>query len=205
MTSKRNILVPALLIAALGLTRLLVGVMPNGFSAIYALAFCGAVYFRGAVAWWLPFGTLVASDIILNVFFYAEPVIGPWTFVSYGAFALIILIGRQFKTSDSWLKLLSGGLMGAVLFYLITNTFSWMENIAYAKSFAGWIQALTVGEPGYPPTWVFFRNSLLSGGLFTGLFVGSMKLAEAAETKEATKPEEEAAETPEAEPENGNA
>ena len=198
-------MVPALLILALGLTRLLVGVMPNGFSAIYALAFCGAVYFRGAVAWWLPFGTLVVSDIILNVFFYDEPVIGPWTFISYGAFALIIWIGRQFKSSDSWLKLLSGGLLGAVLFYLITNTFSWMENPAYAKSFAGWIQALTVGEPGYPPTWVFFRNSLLSGGLFTGLFVGSMKFSEAAETKEETSPEEEPAEVPEAEPEQGNA
>jgi len=33
--------------------------------------------------------------------------------------------------------------------------------------------------PGYPPTWEFFRNSLLSGGLFTALFVASEKLASA--------------------------
>ena len=44
------------------------------------------------------------------------------------------------------------------------------------KTFLGWIQALTVGTPGWPHTWEFFRNTLLSGGLFTGLFAGAMKL-----------------------------
>jgi len=31
--------------------------------------------------------------------------------------------------------------------------------------------SLTTGLPGLPPTWEFFRNTLLSGGLFTALFV----------------------------------
>ena len=44
----------------------------------------------------------------------------------------------------------------------------------------GWFQALTRGLPEYAPTWTFFRNTLLSGGLFTGFFVGAMKLTESA-------------------------
>jgi hypothetical protein len=43
---------------------------------------------------------------------------------------------------------------------------------------------LTKGTQGYPQTWEFFRNTLLGGGLFTGLFVGAMKLSEALETEE---------------------
>ena len=49
----------------------------------------------------------------------------------------------------------------------------------------GWIWALTKGASGWPETWTFFRNTLLSGGLFTGLFVAAMKLNDAAEAKEA--------------------
>jgi hypothetical protein len=65
----------------------------------------------------------------------------------------------------------------------------------------GWIQALTTGLPGYPPTWTFFRNTLLSGGLFTGLFVGAMKLTAAREPQEETEPEP----AEEAEPEESKA
>jgi hypothetical protein len=72
---------------------------------------------------------------------------------------------------------------------------SWLTDPHYAKTLAGWIQALTVGTPGWPHTWEFFRNTLMSGGLFTGLFAGAMKLGEAAEEQE----EEE--EAPESEPE----
>ena len=72
--------------------------------------------------------------------------------------------------------------MGAILFYFITNTASWLNNPDYAKTLAGWIQALTTGLPNFPSTWEFFRNTLLSGGLFTGLFVGAMKLTAPAES-----------------------
>jgi hypothetical protein len=66
----------------------------------------------------------------------------------------------------------------------------------YAKTLAGWLQALTSGIPGYPPTWTFFRNTLLSGGLFTGLFAGALKLTEAPEPAEEKEPEEAPAEEP---------
>ena len=48
------------------------------------------------------------------------------------------------------------------------------------------MQALTVGLPGFPPTWLYGLQSLLGTGLFTGLFAGAMKWSEALD---ATEPE----------------
>jgi hypothetical protein len=62
------------------------------------------------------------------------------------------------------------------MFYLITNTFSWLSDPGYVKNLAGLIQSLTVGLAQYSatPTWMFFRNSLASDLIFTGLFVVCM-------------------------------
>jgi hypothetical protein len=69
--------------------------------------------------------------------------------------------------------LLPASLAGSVLFYVITNAFAWLSDPGYAKNFAGLVQALTVGLPQYSatPSWMFFRNSVLSDLLFTGLFM----------------------------------
>ena len=73
----------------------------------------------------------------------------------------------------------------------------------YAKTLAGWIKALSIGTDGWPYTWEFFRNTLMSGGLFTGLFVGAMKLTEAPEPEPV--PEEDAAPAEQPEPEETKA
>lgn len=170
------------------------GMMPENFSAAYALAFCGGLYFAGAMAWWLPIGTLLVTDILLNVFYYHAPVFNGYMLVNLLAFVGIVALGRRFSPRMSWWKLLGGGLLGAIVFYLVTNTASWLYNPQYPKTFAGWIQALTTGIPGFPPTWAFFRHTLMSGGVFTGLFVGAMKLSEAAESAKEKKSEEPAEE-----------
>ena len=46
-------------------------------------------------------------------------------------------MGRLFSPRANFVKLLGGGLLGAVLFYLITNTASWINDPAYAKTLAG--------------------------------------------------------------------
>ena len=97
------------------------------------------------------------------------------------AFAGIIWIGTWFQKKNSLVSLIGGGILGAIVFYVVTNFASWLYDPAYPKTLAGLFQALTSGVPGLPPTWTFFRNTLLSGGLFTGLFAGAMKLTEAAE------------------------
>jgi hypothetical protein len=94
------------------------------------------------------------------------------------------------------------------MFYLITNTAAWLfnpfNNPEYTKDLAGWLIALTKGTSGYPTTLEFFRNTLISGGLFTGLFAGALKLT-TAESAEEKKVEEEPVEEPEGEEGPGEA
>jgi len=170
------------------------GLMPENFSAAYGLAFCAGVFFPGRLAWILPLGTLLVTDILINAHYGAEFING-YMLANYAAYVAIIGLGRCYTARSSWTALLGGGLAGAILFYLITNTAAWLQNPEYAKTLAGWIQALTVGTPYWPHTWEFFRNTLTSGGLFTGLFAAAMKLAPAPE------PQAEEAPEPEAEPE----
>jgi len=181
------------------------GLMPPNFSAVYGLLFCAGVYFSARMAWWLPLGVLFLTDVLLNTFYYRVPVLDLFSAINYLAYAAIILVGRRFSTKSSWVSLLAGGVVGAILFYVITNTVAWLfnpyGNPEYTRNLAGWITALTRGTAGYPQTWEFFRNTLLSGGLFTGLFAGAMKLAAALEPKEqeAEAPAEEAEPAPDAE------
>ena len=177
------------------------GLLPWNFSAFYALAFCGGVFLPRRLAWWLPLVTLAITDVLLN-FWHTSKGYNAWQpeiLFNYVAAAAIIWLGTRYSPRSAWWKLVCGGLLGAIIFYLITNTASWFlnpfNNPEYVKTLHGWLIALTKGTAGYPETWQFFRNTLLSGGLFTALFAGAMKLAEAAE------PAEEKEEEPEAEPE----
>jgi hypothetical protein len=199
-------LLPVVFIVVLALSRI-PQLLPPNFSAIYAFVFCAGVYFRGATAWWLPLATMLATDVALNVFYYHVAPFGLDLLPNYAAYAGIIGLGKGFGRRAPLLKLLLGGLLGAVIFYLVTNTLAWLQDPAYAKTIAGWIQALTIGHPDiHPSTWEFFRNTLLSTGLFTALFAGAEKLtatdeSPADKTAGAREPEAE----PEAEPEEAEA
>jgi len=60
-----------------------------------------------------------------------------------------------------------------------------VERSRLRENLAGLIQALTVGLPQYSatPSWMFFRNSLISDLLFTLLFVFSMNFGRSAENR----------------------
>jgi len=175
------------------------GLFPLNFSAFYGLAFCAGAFFPRTVRWWFPLGTLLVTDIALNLYYYFALGISSFKatqLINYAAFAGIIWLGTRFNSKSSFLKLLTGGMVGAVLFYLVTNTASWLfnpfNNPEYTKDLTGWLIALTKGTSGHPTTLEFFFNTLSSGGLFTGLFAGALKLT-AAEPETEKETEEEPA------------
>lgn len=148
------------------------------FSPLMAIAFCGAVYFRNRWMWLVPFVALILSDIYINNF-YAREYGMHWPTAGFVVralcFAAAIGLGAWVSKRKSWLWLLNGSLLGAVVFYLLTNTQSWFSDPYYAKTLAGWWQALTVGHPEFPPTIYFFRNTLFGDLMFTGFFAGVME------------------------------
>ena len=101
---------------------------------------------------------------------------------NYPLFVGMIWFGHRIGPRASFPKMLGGGLLSAIVFYLVGNTLSWLQIPDYAKTFAGWIQALWTGLPGLPPTWEFFRNTLLSSGFFTALFTVAAKMTASEES-----------------------
>lgn len=154
----------------------------SNFAPLAAIALCGAVYFPTKLKFALPLAALFLSDIVLNMH-YSAPLLAPEIVCRYLALGLVGWLGLAVANNPSWKTLLPASLAGSTLFYLITNVFSWLSEPGYVKNFAGFIQALTIGLPQYSatPTWMFFRNSVVSDLLFTGLFVLCMNFVHSSE------------------------
>ncbi len=208
MLEKRNVWLPVVLMIVFAITRW-PGLMPPNFSAAYALVFCAGVFFRNRLGWWVPLVIMALTDIALNFFYYRPRGWGGfqiYQLMNYAAYAAIFLLGRRFKPNANFLSMVGGGLFSAVLFYVITNTAAWFFNPfgngEYHHDWNSWLLAMTLGTGQWPDTWMFFRNTLLSSGLFTALFAAAMKVSErmesAAEKKAANAPAE--SEVPDAEP-----
>ncbi|MGB8166367.1 MAG: DUF6580 family putative transport protein [Chthoniobacteraceae bacterium] len=148
----------------------------HNFAPVAAVALCGAVYLPRRVAMILPLAMLFASDVILNVFHYHQPLFTFDILPRYAALALISAIGFALRGRTRLPGLLAASVAGSLLFYIISNTGSWIYEPAYTKDFAGWTQALTTGLPGFPSTWWFYRHTLLGDVTFTLLFAGCMAL-----------------------------
>ncbi|HEY1582772.1 MAG TPA: DUF6580 family putative transport protein [Chthoniobacterales bacterium] len=150
----------------------------SNFAPLAAIALCSAVYFPRRYKFTVPFAALLLSDVALDLYYHAS-LLDPLVFCRYIAFGLVGLLGLAISRRPSLKTVLPASLAGSVLFYAISNAFSWLSDPGYAKDFAGLIQALTVGLPQYgaTPTWMFFRNSLASDLFFTLLFVGCMNFS----------------------------
>lgn len=150
------------------------------FAPLMALGFCGAVYLQDRRLWAVPFVALLASDLYLDSYYsatFGESWTWPSAVLRLVCFAAALPLGRAVAARKSWLTLGAGALTASFIFYGLTNTDAWLRDPYYPASVTGWVQALTVGRPEFPPTWMFFRNTLASDLLFTGLFAFTLELA----------------------------
>jgi hypothetical protein len=154
----------------------------SNFAPLAAIALCSAAYFPKKYKFSVPLITLFISDAVIN-FRYGAPLLDPQILVRYFALAVVGGLGVLLQYRASLKTLLPASIVGSTIFYAITNAFSWLSDPGYAKNLGGLIQALTVGLPQYSatPSWMFFRNSLISDLLFTLLFVISMNFGRSAE------------------------
>jgi hypothetical protein len=190
-SSQGHILLGALIVAVALYRVVSASIFPDlpNFSPVMAIALCGGLFLPGAVAWILPAAVLVLSDVALSVVL-GYPVLSAGQVAAWACVAVAIISGRLLASRGGfqWLSF-AGVLVGnALFFYLVTNTVSWAVEPAYAKSFAGWFQSVTVGLPGLPPTWTFFRNALAGDVLFSALILGVKLMAEGTLTVRASSP-----------------
>jgi len=154
---------------ALGLAGGHAGFLSN-FSPLAAIALCGGIYLPRRMAVLVPLGALFVSDLFLNRH-YGCALVSVEMISRYLALGASIGIGFALRDRARLGTVLPASLLGSLIFYVVTNTSSWLASPGYAKSLSGWLQALTTGLPGYAPTWMFLRATVVSDLLFSALFV----------------------------------
>jgi len=201
------------------------GLLPSNFSAVYALMFCAGAFFprRAGLLW--PLAVVLVTDVVLNLHYQRTRGWPVWSGLSllalsfnYLGYVALYWAGRGTRPlaeylrrslgsaggTARWLMLSLGGFASALLFYVITNTASWLfnpfQNPEYTRDLAGWIIALTLGTKNLPQTWEFFRNTFLSSGLFAALFAGAWELTASESPADKGVSAEHEPETPAAEP-----
>jgi hypothetical protein len=159
----------------------------SNFAPLAAIALCSAAYFPKKYKFSVPLVTLFISDAVIN-FRYGAPLLDPQILIRYAALALVGCIGVFLQNRASLKTLLPASVVGSTIFYVVTNAFSWLSDPGYAKTFAGLVQSLTTGLPQYSvtPSWMFFRNSLISDFVFTLLFLICMNLGRSTEKSPAS-------------------
>lgn len=155
----------------------------SNFAPLAAIALCSAAYFPARLKFTLPLGALLVSDLVLNAH-YGASLFDAHVICRYLALTIIGAAGVLLQDRASLKTLLPATLGASTVFYAITNAFSWLSDPGYVKNFAGLVQALTFGLPQYSatPTWMFFRNSLVSDLGFTCLFVLCVHFSRQAES-----------------------
>jgi hypothetical protein len=154
----------------------------SNFAPMAAIALCAAAYFPGKYRFSVPMIALLVSDIVLNTF-YGFSLFSPFVLSHYVGFALVGALGLLLRNHASANTMLPASIAASVLFYVVTGIVSWFFDPGYTKNLAGLFQSLTVGVAAYSatPSWMFFRNSVVSDLLFTGLFILCMHWGRASE------------------------
>ena len=149
-----------------------------GFSPLAAVALCAGAFLPRRLALAVPLGILFLSDVVINAH-YGASFFGASILARYVLLALLVgagLVLRLQPGGRSFGGVLAATLAGSVFFYAASNAFAWLGSAQYPQTAAGLWQALTVGLPGFPPSYVFFRNELVSDALYSMVFVACVRL-----------------------------
>jgi hypothetical protein len=120
---------------------------PPNFTPIGALALFGGVYFSRKIALILPLAAMIISDMFIG--HYESKLM----FFVYGSLLLYVILGFWLKKQKKWYMISGGAILGAILFFLVTNFAVWLFTPWYSKTFFGIIQCYLMALP-------FFRNTL---------------------------------------------
>ncbi len=144
---------------------------PN-FQPLAALFFCGAMMTKGWRSWAIPFSVWLVTyplpAILMNNSSYLN--LGG-VVTTAAAFVVVYFIGKSMSSSHLAITL-SGSVVSALVFHLITNLVAWFGSPLYPQSMEGIIQSIWTGPVGSPiPSWVFLRNMVAANLLFTAIFL----------------------------------
>lgn len=158
-------LIVLLFIAAIAAWRVMVGTGENtamaNFTPIGAMALFGGAYFTRMKSFVFPLLALWLSDIVLNRVFIGEWVIFYDGFLwVYGAFALMVLVGKWMQANKSVTRFVGSSLAIVFIHWIVTDIGVWLSSPLYPLTFEGFILCLIAAIP--------FELNLLGGTLIYG-------------------------------------
>lgn len=156
-------------------------ILPN-FQPVTALAlFAGSLFFANKKFGLLvPVSAMLFSDLLLH--FFSQSLFGFYIgfhesmVAVYLSLAIVSLFGMKFVGNKKISSIFTGSIIGALIFFIITNFSSWLfspdiTNLPYTKDFAGFIRCYTEALP-------FFRNTLYSSVIYSLVMFGAYNIAE---------------------------
>jgi hypothetical protein len=144
---------------------------PPNFAPIGGMALFGAAYYaRRCWAFVIPIVTMWLSDLALNNVVYGQYFDGFVWFYSgslftYGAFALIALLGLRTLKRVRIPALLLSAVGASVVFFLVSNFGVWWSSGMYPHTAGGLWTCYAAGLP-------FFQNTLAGDLVYTALLFG---------------------------------
>lgn len=143
----------------------------HNFTAVGAVGLFGAFYYRKQIwAFLLPLISMWISDLMLNNWVYSAYHEGFVWFTSkmlyvYFGFIGLVLVGHAIIKKLNGSRIFVASILGTIVFFLVTNFGSFMQDPIYPKTAEGLILAFTAGLP-------FFWNTLLSNLVYSSVFFG---------------------------------
>ena len=149
-TLKREIF-PISLILILAFARLIPH--PPNFTPIIAVAIMSSYFFRNTL---LSCAVIIISMLLADIFigFYKN------IFFVYLSLLLIIYIFSHINRKIKLKNLFIFGLLGSIIFFILSNFGVWILSEMYEKNLNGLIQCYLMAIP-------FFKNTLFSSVIFT--------------------------------------
>lgn len=147
----------------------------SNFTPLGAMGLFGAAYFsKNWKAFGFPLLTLLASDLVINIFVYNRQygiMYGSWYWV-YGGFVAIVLIGRLFLKKISVTSVMFTGIGSTFVYWLIVDFGVFLfgcTDITTGQtmdhSFASLIKCYAQGTP-------YMKNFLIGTLLYSGIMFG---------------------------------
>jgi hypothetical protein len=141
-----------------------------------ALALFAGARLRSRLGLLVPLVVMALSDLLLirpladrglSAFSWGTPLI-------YAAFLIYAVFGRTLVgRSFSPLRIGGAAVLGAVLFFLLSNFADWAFGTSYPRTLAGLLECYAMGIPFYRQgTAPFFLYTLIGDLFYSGLFFG---------------------------------
>ena len=164
----------SLLVVLAALSRLIPH--PPNVAPIAGMALFGAAYYSKKYwAYLIPIASMWVSDLILNNVVYAQYFDQFVWFYSgslftYGAFALIVLLGTVTLKKRNAGRIIFSALGASAIFFIVSNFGVWLSSPLYAKSWEGLAACYVAAIP-------FLQNTLLGNLGYTAVLFGLFELS----------------------------